>query len=132
MIVVIGLPLPPINLSEELSLKSELLNIMLTWQPPLGLVISKNLTYVISINVSVQNLTGDYKVITCNLSYDIVFMHEQENYLDLCMHDDTVVVHVSLSSKNKVGTGIAVHKELILDSLCADAEYTTTGTSNSG
>ena len=132
--VTIGLPLPPVNLSEELSLNPELLNIMFTWQPPLGLVINNDLTYVASINISVQNLTNEYNVTTSNLSYthDIVIM-EKENYLELCMFGELiVVVHISLSSKNKVGTGTEVHREILLDSLCANAEYTMPHTSDSG
>jgi hypothetical protein len=128
--------LPPINLSKELSLTSELLNITLTWQPPLGLVINDNLEYVVSINITSQNLimTEEYEleVITSNLRYthDIAFV-EQENYLELCMQDDleisydTTVVGISVSSTNKVGSGPEVYKEILLDSLCANVEYTT-------
>ena len=130
--------MPPINLSEELvSLNPELLNITFTWQPPLGLIINDDLMYVVSINVSIQNLTDQYEVITSNLSYthDIVFM-EQENYFDLCMHSylsyGTVIISLDLSSKNKVGTGIGVHKEILLDSLCDNAQYTMPRTSESG
>ena len=131
----IGLPLPPINLSEELSLNPELLNITFTWQPPLGLVINDDLMYVISVNVSIQNLTNQYyEVITSNLSHST----EQENYLKFCMHGHltydnvTVVIRVSVSSKNKVGTGMEVHSEILLDSLCANANAEYTRTSESG
>ena len=135
---MIGLPLPPVNLSGEFSLQNpELLNIMLTWEPPLGLVISNNLEYVVSINITVQNMTEEFEVITSNLNYThhIVFM-EQKSYLKLCMHGDlsydTAVVYISVSSKNKVGTGPEVDEEILLDSLCANAEYSEPITSNSG
>lgn len=134
----IGLPLPPINLSEELNLNPELLNVMFSWQPPLGLVIDDDLMYVVSINISIQNLTDQYiEVITSNLSYthDIRFL-DQENYLELCMHSylsyDTVVISIDISSKNKVGTGMVVHKDILLDSLCGHAQYTMPRTSKSG
>ena len=110
---------------------------MFTWQPPLGLVINDDLMYVVSINVSIQNLTDQYEVITSNLSYthDIGFL-EQENYLEPCMHSylshDIVVISLELSCKNKVGIGIGVHKEVLLDSLCGNAQYTMPRTSESG
>ena len=138
MIIIRGLPLPPINLSGELSLQNpELVSITFTWEPPLGLVIDDDLEYIVTISITVQNLTEEYEVTTSNLNYtyDIVFV-EQESYLELCMHGDlsydTAVVYISVSSKNKVGTGPETDKEILLDSLCANAEYIEPITSNSG
>jgi hypothetical protein len=118
----VGLPFPPISLSEELSLVmnySALVNITFTWQPPLGLVIDDDLMYILNVNISILNLTEQFEVITNNLSYT----HEIEDINQLCMfsYDVQAVVHVSLSSKNKVGIGMEVHKEILLTSKCVNA-----------
>ena len=123
-----GLPLPPISFHEDLNLNSELLNITFTWQPPLGLVIEDNLMYVININVSIHNLTDQlqFEIITSNPSYTREILFKKTfNISQLCMLSSYfpydivhVIVYVSLSSKNKVGTGIEVYKETLLDLLC--------------
>ena len=120
--------MPPINFHEELNLNSELLNITFIWQPPLGLVIDEDLMYVININVSIQNLTDQlqFEIITSNLSYTCeILFKETFNISQLCMLSSYlpydivhVIVDISLSSKNKVGTGMEVYKEILLDLLC--------------
>ena len=106
----------------------ELVTITLTWQPPLGLVIDNGLMYVISINVSIQNLTNQFEVVTNNLSYSHTMSHEftmeKENNFQLCMLSYNNIVIVSLSSKNKVGIGRRIQKPILLDSLCTNGEYT--------
>ena len=135
--------MPPIHFHEELNLNlnTELLNITFTWQPPLGLVIDDDLMYVININVSIQNLTDDFQieVITSNLSYtcEIMFKEREDfNISQICMLSSClsydivyVIVDISLSSKNKVGTGMEVYKEILLDLLCTSAIPITTSDS---
>ena len=142
--VLQGLPLPPINFHEELNLNSDFLNITFIWQPPLGLVIDDDLMYVININASIQNLTDQLQfpieVVTSNLSYttEIVFK-ETFNISQLCILSShlsydivhNIIVDISLSSKNKVGMGMEVYKEIVLDLLCPSTIIPIT-TSGSG
>lgn len=133
--------MPPINFHEELNLNSELLNITFIWQPPLGLVIDEDLMYVININVSIQNLTDQlqFEIITSNPSYTHEILFKKTfNISQLCMLSSYfpydivhVIVYLSLSSKNKVGTGIEVYKETLLDLLCTSTIIPIT-TSDSG
>lgn len=116
--ISIGLPFPPINLDEELSLvmNSGLVNITFTWQPPLGLVIDDDLMYIVSVNISILNLTDHFEVITNNLSYT----HEINQLCTFSYETVQAVVHTSLSSKNKVGIGMEIHKEILLNSKCVN------------
>ena len=115
----IGLPLPPTNLNAELDLESS--SIILTWQPPRGLIIEDGITYRVSVNISAENLTYSlYENDTLNLSYTKYFV-ENDSSIELCSLSH---LFVSVSFVNKVGIGEEIRKEVDVESYCVDRSTT--------
>lgn len=110
----IGLPSAPTNLLVYLNFDSS--GIVFTWQPPLGLIISEGISYV--VDVSLQNFTNRFEDVTSNLSY-IYYNHLNES-VELCdLHQHDQLLLVSIFSMNKVGRGRGICKEVLLHSLCS-------------
>ena len=118
--LLLGLPLPPTNLNKTLNL--EMLYIEFSWQPPLALVIDKNIFYILNISVYFLNHTDYYEDMTNNLSY-IHDLKEQEHHLCSLSH-----LSITIFSRNIVGVSEGIQREILLYSLCT----TTTNLLESG
>ena len=98
--------------------------IVFTWQPPLDLILSEGISYVVNVNISFENFTNhdQFQDVTNNLSY-IYHNHLDEGASvdhELCdLHQLDQLLLVSIFSMNKVGRGSGIHKEVLLYSLCA-------------
>lgn len=105
-----GLPSPPTNLNKTVNL--EMSYVEFFWQPPLALVIDKNISYILNITVSFLNYTDFYEVMTSNLSYTHD-LKEQEHHLCSVSH-----LSITIFSRNVVGLSKRMQTEILLYSLC--------------
>ena len=118
MIAYIGLPSAPINLLVYMNFDSS--GIVLTWQPPLNLIISESISYVVNINILFENFTSQFQDVTSNLSYIYHNHLDKGDSFELCdLHQlSDQLLLVSIFSMNKVGKGRGIREEVLLYSLC--------------
>lgn len=100
------MPLPPTNLRGQLAASMSAVTLM--WQPPLALIIDKDIVYTINLNLSILNFTHYDQDMTSNLTYTYQFEAQ-------C---DTLHLTVSVFAQNMVGRGQQIQEELMLDIPC--------------